>query len=214
MNQDESSPTPANPQTESASRRRTMLGGVVIALAVLAAYGNSLHGPFVFDDLTSIPENPTIRHLADLGQVLSPPSVAGTSVAGRPLVNFTLAMNYAWGGLDVVGYHAFNIVIHLLSGLTLFGIGRRTLMRFPARAFSPASVPRGSGAVGTNPDQKADLIPLLLAFAVALLWSLHPLQTESVTFVVQRTESLMGLFYLLTLYCFIRGAASSRPRLW
>ena len=52
----------------------------------------------------------------------------------------------------------------------------------------------------------------LLAFAVALLWTVHPLQTEAVTYIVQRTESLMGLFYLLTLYCFIRGAECQTPK--
>jgi protein O-mannosyl-transferase len=206
MNQDESAPVPANPSAERLNRRRTTLGGAVIALAVLAAYANSLHGPFVFDDLTSIPENPTIRHLAAVGQVLSPPSVAGTSVAGRPLVNLSFAVNYAFGGLDVVGYHALNIVIHLLAGLTLFGIVRRTLVRFLAPGSDPASAPRGPIAAGAALDRKAEQVPLLLAVTVALLWSLHPLQTESVAFVVQRTESLMGLFYLLTLYCFIRHA--------
>jgi tetratricopeptide (TPR) repeat protein len=54
----------------------------------------------------------------------------------------------------------------------------------------------------------------LLALAVAVLWTVHPLQTESVTYVVQRAESLMGLFYLLTLYCFIRGTESQRPGFW
>ena len=209
MNQDESSPFPTNPRVTNAARWQTMLGGVIIAVAVFAAYGNSLRGPFVFDDLTSIPENPTIRHLAAVGQVLSPPSVAGTSVAGRPLVNLSFAVNYAFGGLDVVGYHALNIVIHLLAGLTLFGIVRRTLVRFLAPTLNPTSVPRGPVAAGATPDRELEQIPLLLAVTVALLWSLHPLQTESVTFVVQRTESLMGLFYLLTLYCFIRHTEES-----
>jgi hypothetical protein len=53
-----------------------------------------------------------------------------------------------------------------------------------------------------------------LALVVALLWILHPLQTEAVTYVVQRVESLMGLFYLLTLYCFIRSLEPARARRW
>src|SRR5208283_163030 len=53
----------------------------------------------------------------------------------------------------------------------------------------------------------------LLALTIALLWALHPLQTESVTYIVQRAESLCGLFYLLTLYCVIRGSTSAaNPR--
>ncbi len=54
----------------------------------------------------------------------------------------------------------------------------------------------------------------LLAFTVALLWTLHPLQTEAVTYIIQRTESLMGLFFLLTFYCFSRAASSPRPWPW
>jgi hypothetical protein len=57
-----------------------------------------------------------------------------------------------------------------------------------------------------------DALPL--ALAVALLWTLHPLQTEAVTYVIQRVESLMGLCYLLTLYCLIRSVDSPRPALW
>ena len=53
-----------------------------------------------------------------------------------------------------------------------------------------------------------------IALAVSVLWAVHPLQTESVTYVVQRSESLMTLFYLLTLYCVARGAASQRPSCW
>ena len=154
----------------------------------------------------SIVDNPSIRHLGAIGRVLSPPASEGSSVAGRPLVNLSLAVNYAWGGLDVRGYHTVNLVIHVLAALTLFGIVRRTLVRslMPAFAFGP--VPVGSGENEIGSALRADRVPLLLAFFVALLWTLHPLQTESVTFVVQRTESLMGLFYLLTLYGFIRYA--------
>ena len=88
---------------------------------------------------------------------------------------------------NVWGYHALNLAIHLAAALALFGIVGRTLRSAPlAQAFGGASTP--------------------LAFVVALVWTVHPLQTESVTYVVQRVESLMGLFYLLTLYCAIRAA--------
>ena len=155
---------------------------LLIALAGLAAYANSFSGSFVFDDADSIAENPTIRRLWPPGAALSPPG-GGITVSGRPFLNLTLACNYALGGTNVSGYHAANLAIHVLAGLVLFGIARRTLR--------------------SNP---------VLAFAIALIWTVHPLQTESVTYIVQRAESLMGLFYLLTLYCFIRGAgAGARP---
>ncbi len=166
---------------------------LVVVAAALLAYHNSFTGPFIFDDRQSIQENPTIRHLWPVWQPLSPPH--WVTVDGRPIVNLSLAVNYAISGVEVQGYHALNLTIHILAGLTLFGVVRRTLLQ-----------PRLRERFGTVADE--------LALAVAVLWTVHPLQTESVTYVIQRTESLMGLFFLLTLYCLIRGAESPRPRVW
>src|SRR4051812_34996201 len=100
----------------------------VIVLAGIAAYHNSLSGPFIFDDPSSIISNPTIRSLWPPWVPLSPPNAAIT-VQGRPVLNFSLALNYALGGTNPWGYHALNVAIHLLGGLALFGIVRRTLAR-------------------------------------------------------------------------------------
>ncbi|HVP13338.1 MAG TPA: tetratricopeptide repeat protein [Phycisphaerae bacterium] len=169
--------------------------GVLIALAIIGAYSDSLSGPFIFDDIAGIPENITIRHLWPLGPVLSPPSEGGRTVAGRPFVNLSLAINYAISGTRVWSYHAINLAVHVLAALTLWGIIRRTL-----------SLP----VVPANLQKSADW----LATAAALLWAVHPLQTQSVTYTIQRAESMMGLFYLLTLYCVIRGHGSQRSALW
>ncbi len=160
---------------------QTLLALLVIGAAALVAYANSLHVPFVFDDESSITTNPTIRNLWPLTGPLAPPTTNVTA-QGRPILNLSLAVNYALGGTAVEGYHAVNALIHALAGMVLFGLMRRTL---GAEA----------GAWG-------------LALAVAVLWVVHPLQTESVTYVIQRAESLMGLFYLLTVYCFVRGVES------
>jgi tetratricopeptide (TPR) repeat protein len=166
-------------------RRGELLAGAFIVLAALAAYHNSFSGPFIYDDPASIAKNLTIRHLWPVWKVLSPPR--NLTVGGRPLLNFSLALNYALSGDAVWSYHVLNLVIHVLAGLVLFGLVRRTLLQ---------PVLRGRfGAVA-----------LPLALVVALLWTVHPLQTESVTYIIQRAESLMGLLYLLTLYCFVRGA--------
>jgi tetratricopeptide (TPR) repeat protein len=159
-------------------------------IAALAAYSNSFGGPFILDDPLAISANASIRHL---GSAFSPPP--GSPVSGRPLLNFTFAVNYALGGYRVWGYHAFNLLIHILAGLTLFGIVRRTLAK-----------PAAGRRLGVNPT--------LPAFLVALIWTVHPLQTESVTYISQRAESLMGLFYLQTLYPFVRAGESRRPSLW
>ena len=135
--------------------------------------------------MAAIQNNPTIRHLWPLWGVLRPPLDQGITVEGRPIVNLSFALNYALGGTRVWGYHAVNLAIHAAAGCALFGVVRRTLRRIGQ-----------AGSLG-------------LAFAAALLWTVHPLQTEAVTYLVQRAESLMGLCYLLTLYGFIRAADSA-----
>jgi len=190
-------------------RWATVLAGGLIAVGALLSYHNSLVAPFVFDDKWAILENSTIRHLLDIRTVLTPPAAGG--VAGRPLVNLSLAANYAFGGTQVLGYHAFNLAVHLLAGLTLFGLVRRTLGeagRWEIGDGTPA--PGIRSPLSALPQQEATF----LALAVALLWTVHPLLTESVTCVVQRNELLMGLFYLLTLYGVVRGAGAARPVRW
>jgi tetratricopeptide (TPR) repeat protein len=166
---------------------------VVIVAAGLWAYHNSFQAPFIFDDALSITQNPHIRHLWPIWDALSPST--RSFVGGRPVVSFSLAINYALGGLAVRGYHAFNLAVHLLATLALYGVVRRTLARPGLR--------ERFGASGE-----------WIALAVALLWTVHPLQTEAVTYISQRCESMMGLFYLLTLYCFVRGTDSPRSSEW
>jgi protein O-mannosyl-transferase len=167
----------------------------LIVLATIAAYSNSFRGAFILDDIDCILNNATIRHLWPLGPVLSPPSEGGRTVAGRPLVNLTLAINYAVSGSDVWSYHATNLLVHILAALTLWGVVRRTLR-----------LPTMPGHLRESADW--------LATAAALLWALHPLTTAAVTYTVQRAESMMALFYLLMLYCRIRGWSSRRPAAW
>ena len=159
----------------------------VLAAAVIAAFWNGTSGAFVLDDYVRITENKTLVHLW-------PPPIPG-SLASRPILHLSLALNFAAGGLEPYGYHLVNIAIHVLATLALFAVVRRTL------------------AMPAIPQRLAARAPFL-AFAIALLWSLHPLQTQSVTYVVQRGESLASLFYLLTLLAVIRSDASARPAGW
>ncbi|MEO6004921.1 MAG: tetratricopeptide repeat protein [Opitutus sp.] len=177
------------------SRRETVVASGLIVLAALAAYSNSWGGPFVFDDVASILSNASIRHVWPLSTSLNPPDGFGSTVSGRPLLNLTLAVNYAISGEAVWSYHALNLIIHVAAGLVLFGLVRRTLCRpvFSERVRQEATA---------------------IAGVVALLWTVHPLQTEAVTYVIQRAESLMGLFYLLTLYGFARSIDATRQRTW
>jgi len=98
---------------------------VVLVVAGLLAYATSFSNPFLYDDQTAIVKNAQIRTLSPLSEPLTPPR--DTPVAGRPLANLSLALNYAYGGLDVASYHVTNLALHLLVALVLFGIVRRTL---------------------------------------------------------------------------------------
>ncbi|HVU31937.1 MAG TPA: tetratricopeptide repeat protein [Opitutaceae bacterium] len=171
--------------------RRPWVAGVLLVLAVAAAYANALHGAFVWDDVPTIVQNRAIEHF---GTAVARPTAVNTS-SGRPLLGLSLALNYALGGRDPIGYHFFNLVVHAAAALTLFGFVRRL-----------ALLPRWGGRYAPHATG--------LALAVAALWALQPLQTQAVTFVVQRAEAMMGLCYLLTLWLFLRSAASPRPGWW
>ena len=151
------------------------------------AYLDSFRDGFVFDDELHIVENPRICQLWPPWEVLTHTS--------RPVVSLSLAVNYALGGLAPWGYHVFNVGIHILAALTFYGVVRLTL------------------ASDTWRDTFGKAAPWL-AGVTSLIWLVHPLQTESVTYTIQRAESMMGLFYLLTLYCVIRSHDASRENLW
>ena len=182
------------------STGRAFLAGAIIVVAAVAAYRHSFRVPFVYDDDGSITNNPSIRSLWPIWSVLKP-LPGGMPVSGRPILNLSFALNYAISGLNVWSYHVFNLAVHILAGLTLFGILKWTLLRWSAlsqtRLSDGAEQRVGDNALHPNTS---------IAFIIALIWTVHPLQTEAVVYVSQRAESLMGLFYLLTLYFFIRGA--------
>lgn len=196
-----------------AERRGILFSAGLIAGAALAAYYNSFTGPFVLDDAASILDNPSIRRLWPLTGPLNPPADIGT-VGGRPIFNLTLAVNYAISGTRPWSYHALNLLIHIGSGLLLFGLVRRVLPRVAGgRGFATAPV-MAKGPDRVIPPYHLKVFALPVACAVALLWTLHPLQTQAVTYVSQRAESLMGLFYLLTIYGFVRMAGTGEGWRW
>jgi 4-amino-4-deoxy-L-arabinose transferase-like glycosyltransferase len=160
---------------------------LVIGIGLLV-YSNSLRVGFMFDDVPHIVENPRIRQLWPPWDVLTHTS--------RPVVMLSLALNHALGGLNPWGYHLFNVGIHILAALALYGVVRLT---FLSETLRPRFGPATAG---------------WLAGVVSLIWLVHPLQTESVTYVIQRGESLMGLFHLLTLYCVIRSSGSAGSMWW
>jgi len=175
--------------------------GVFFGLS-LVAFGPAIRAPFDFDDLPAIVNNVTIRRMWPPDALLSPPGLE-TAVSGRPIANYSFAGNYAinrWLGIEqspdrpsrfaTVGYHAGNLVIHVVAGILIFLIVRLTLSR---------------GRVPENWRSRPDA----LAFVIATIWLIHPIQTEAVDYISQRTELLAGAFVLLTLYASIRASGTT-----
>ncbi|HND59962.1 MAG TPA: tetratricopeptide repeat protein [Opitutaceae bacterium] len=171
---------------------------LAVAALILAAVVWTYRGvgavPFYFDDVPAIERNETIRQVWPPGPMLNPPETAA-GATGRPVVNVSLALNYAVGGLEPRGYHWTNVGLHAAVALVLFGLVRRTLLL-------PTS----------SPDLASAALPI--SAIATIIWAVHPLLTESVVCVVQRNEVIVGLFYLLTLYGLVRSATSRYPNIW
>ena len=168
---------------------QTVAALLLILLIGLAAYGNSFQVPFVFDDIFALTDNPDIRSLADF---YAQPT--------RYVAYLTFALNYHFGGLDVVGYHVVNLVIHLLSALLVY-----LLLRLTFR--TPYFQNRLEGQTTQSSIfilQPSSFIPLF----AALLFVAHPIQTQAVTYIVQRMTSLTALFYLLSLVLYVLARLS------
>ncbi len=163
----------------SDSRPPSPLPLLLLAAGVIAAYATTFAVPFVFDDLAAVTRNPSIEHLAT---AFFPPD--GLSVTGRPLVNASLALNFALSGTAVWSYHAFNLGLHLGCAALLYTLLRRL------------------SALGGDAG---------LAAAITALWALHPLQTAAVTYVMQRSELLVSVGLLGTLVAFARATDPQRP---
>lgn len=153
-----------------------------IVLLVVLAYWPSVRVPFVLDDATSIVQNAAIRSPVTLASLLTTP---------RPVVAASFALNHAIGNLSVTGYHVVNLLAHLLCGVLVFGLARFTF-RLPRLA---------------SHSSAADA----LALATSALFLLHPVQTETVTYVVQRGESLATAAMLALVWMGAAAARTPRP---
>ena len=171
-----------------------LLAGGFLAAFLLVVYLPSFRAPFIFDDTQNILENATLRSLWPIWHTLRPPLESG--LVGRPLVNLSLALNYAWSGTDPWSYHVANFAIHLGATLLLWGLLHALIA--------------GQNAVSSLPLTWRWSLPWICA----LLWGLHPLHTQAVTYVIQRCESLMGFFYFAALLAFVRSWNAKRTLLW
>lgn len=160
-------------------------------LSCLAAYANSFAGQFVFDDVHEIERNPAIRSLLPPWDAM----FIGHKMPARPLPYLTFAINFWVSGEDPVSYHVVNLLIHILASLALFDLVHSTLTSPRLRdQFGQRAVP--------------------MALVIAAIWACHPLQTQAVTYVYQRIESMAGMFVLVSLACFARAAFGGWKPAW
>jgi hypothetical protein len=167
-----------------ASRRFNLIAFFFIAALILVAYSNTFYASFHFDDNPSIVENPYIKRvtLDNIKHLLS---------INRPVVNLTLMLNYSLGGLNVVGWHIFNIGCHIANSYFVYLLILWTL-NTPLLARQYAEKARRMALFGS------------------LLFAVHPIQTESVTYIITRTELLATFFYLGAFLLFIQGAKRNK----
>ena len=141
------------------------------------AYHDSFSAPMGGDDNATVINNPNIRSVWPLSRSMGAP--ANNPLTARPVVSLTFAFNYMNGGLEPFGYHVVNFLIHGLATLAFYFLVRWLLSNSSLKTFGQ--------------DSQA------IALCSTMLWTLHPLHTETVVYLSQRTELLASLFLLLTL---------------
>lgn len=163
----------------------------VLVLAI--AYSNTLNAPFVFDDNVNILENPTawVREFS-FAELKKAALGVGN---GRLLARLTIGLNYYMGRENTLGYHLVNIGVHFLTFCFLFLLCKKIL-----------SLP-------VFEDKYRKAAPWL-AFFAALVWAIHPLQTQGVTYIIQRMASMAGMFMIVSLYLYILARSSDDKRKW
>ena len=165
-----------------------------LAILVFLIYSNTIQGPFTLDDKRNIQDNPHVR--------LTKLTLEGITRAGlespaskRPVANISFALNYYFDHYNVVGYHLVNVLIHITTGILLYLFAKTTL-----------NIPSLRSRYAT--DRR---IPFFTAF----LWLVHPIQTQSVSYIVQRMNSMAAMFYVLAFLLYVRGRlAKKEQRRW
>ncbi len=179
---------------DSAKELKTNLLSIsLLALFAFLVYSNSFQVPFILDDFYWIRHNSNIR-MNDISCESVEKALEGSFIK-RPLAKLSFALNYYFNKYDVAGYHWVNLTIHIFTGVFLFFLLRITLAL----------------AGGAKPDdQKFQQNSALIAFLTALVWIVHPVNTQSVTYIVQRMNSMAAMFYVLSILLYAKSRVLSR----
>lgn len=178
-------------------RRFHLFAGLLIAISAFLVYSNTFYASFHFDDTPQIVENYKIRSLSNWFDIIR---------GQRGIAMLTFAVNYTIGGLNVVGYHIVNLAIHITNGILVYFLIFLTLGRIDMGT----AVRQGFNPANSNPEGlPCNVKAKRIAIYTALLFTVHPIQTQAVTYIVQRMEILASLFMLIGLLFFIKGAGAS-----
>jgi len=194
----------------SRTRKQPVLLLLMLGLLVATIYANTLRVPYFFDDSFNIRDNPHIR-LKDLSFRSLLKAGIESPAANRPAAYISFGLNYYVGGADVLGYHLVNIVIHMITGLLLYFLMKTTLLLSGSTTgdFSGSKL----ASAGSEPARGWRLLDAsVVSFWAAALWLVHPVQTQSVTYIVQRMNSMAALFFVLSLLLYARGRISQQRR--
>ena len=169
---------------------------VILAAAVFGLYANTLDSSFHLDDERVIWDNPPIFMRSITWDNLVEAAFA-SKIKTRPVSHISFALNYYFHRLDLRGYHIVNIIIHIITGILLFYLIKATL-----------SLP-------SLKDRYEGYPLFIIPFITAAVWLCHPLQTQSVTYIVQRMNSMAAMFYILSMLLYVRGRlATGKKTKW
>ncbi len=163
----------------------------LIGTVCLLAYSNTFHSPFIFDDVNNISQNPMIRDFGNFKSYIEGHRFDNSyEFNPRRIVGYlSFALNYRLGGLNAAGYHITNLLIHFANSVLVYMLVLATLKTTLLRA---------------QAEKKREM-GILIALSSALVFSAHPVETEAVSYLVQRFTSLCATFYLLSIYLYARG---------
>jgi tetratricopeptide (TPR) repeat protein len=174
--------------------RKVVFTIVALGIIILSIYSNSFDCSWHFDDEPNITDNPNL-HLRELSwkniklALFSDRNHPNTPY--RPAACLSFALNHYFGGLDVFGYHVVNILIHLLASIFLFLFIHRTL-----------ELPSLKGRYSHN--------AYFIALFATVLWAINPVQTQAITYLVQRMASLAGMFYIMSMYVYLKARVDAK----
>ena len=166
-----------------------------LILAGILVYANAFQGPFVFDDINFITKNDPDVHMTRFSWDALKRAALEGNPRHRYLPNISFAFNYYLGGETTFGYHLVNLAVHLISGIVLFLLFRLTWR---------LCLGKGTAGASSAPmDTAAPFSAETLSFFAVLLWLVHPVQTNAVTYICQRMASMVAMFYILALLCYV-----------